>query len=173
VIDDYAAPARPNSLRYSSEYFFTAPEILQDCYPAVHRQLALFLRLGLLNGSGRGTDPFSVVIRFSVIVPGPMIGKSSRRRPRCSSTFSAAIGIVGRVEHLLRREPGLRPVGGRDAPRLAKPLPEDDRHRRPRAHVLVVAGHAEHHIEIHGPRPEYSPVFAWICLHQTSGQNPP
>lgn len=42
AIDAYAATSPAEFFAVSSEYFFTAPDILQDCCPGVHRQLALF-----------------------------------------------------------------------------------------------------------------------------------
>ena len=42
VIDAYAATSPAEFFAVLSEYYFTAPDILQGCFPAVHRQLALF-----------------------------------------------------------------------------------------------------------------------------------
>lgn len=42
AIDAYAATNPAEFFAVSSEYFFTAPETLQGCFPAVHRQLALY-----------------------------------------------------------------------------------------------------------------------------------
>ena len=42
VINAYAATSPAEFFAVSSEYYFAAPDILQDCYPGVHRQLSLF-----------------------------------------------------------------------------------------------------------------------------------
>lgn len=42
LIDPYAATSPAEFFAVLSEYFFTAPDILKDVCPAVHRQLALF-----------------------------------------------------------------------------------------------------------------------------------
>ena len=41
-IDPYAASSPAEFFAVASEYFFTAPDRLQECCPAVHEQLALF-----------------------------------------------------------------------------------------------------------------------------------
>lgn len=41
-IDPYAAVSPAEFFAVSSEYFFTAPDILKNCFPDVHEQLALF-----------------------------------------------------------------------------------------------------------------------------------
>lgn len=41
-IDPYAATSPAEFFAVASEYFFTAPDILKDCCPGVHRQLTLF-----------------------------------------------------------------------------------------------------------------------------------
>lgn len=41
-IDPYAATSPAEFFAVASEYFFTAPDILKNCCPDVHRQLALF-----------------------------------------------------------------------------------------------------------------------------------
>lgn len=41
-INPYAATSPAEFFAVSCEYFFTAPDILKDCYPGVHRQLTLF-----------------------------------------------------------------------------------------------------------------------------------
>ncbi len=41
-INPYAATSPAEFFAVSSEYFFTAPDILKSCYPGVHRQLTLF-----------------------------------------------------------------------------------------------------------------------------------
>jgi MtfA peptidase len=43
-IDPYAATSPAEFFAVASEYFFTAPDILKNCCPAVHRQLTLFYR---------------------------------------------------------------------------------------------------------------------------------
>jgi MtfA peptidase len=43
-INPYAATSPAEFFAVSCEYFFTAPDTLQDCYPGVHRQLELFYR---------------------------------------------------------------------------------------------------------------------------------
>ncbi len=43
-INAYAATNPAEFFAVVSEYFFTAPDILKNCCPAVHRQLALFYR---------------------------------------------------------------------------------------------------------------------------------
>jgi Mlc titration factor MtfA (ptsG expression regulator) len=43
-INPYAATSPAEFFAVASEYFFTAPDILKDCCPAVHRQLVLFYR---------------------------------------------------------------------------------------------------------------------------------
>ncbi len=43
-INPYAATSPAEFFAVLSEYFFTAPDILKRCCPAVHRQLALFYR---------------------------------------------------------------------------------------------------------------------------------
>ena len=44
LINPYAATSPAEFFAVASEYFFTAPDILKDCCPGVHRQLALFYR---------------------------------------------------------------------------------------------------------------------------------
>lgn len=41
-VDPYAATSPAEFFAVMSEYFFTAPEMLKECYPGVHRQLELF-----------------------------------------------------------------------------------------------------------------------------------
>ena len=41
-INPYAATSPAEFFAVVSEYFFTAPDILKNCYPGVHRQLTLF-----------------------------------------------------------------------------------------------------------------------------------
>lgn len=43
-IDDYAAENPAEFFAVTSEYFFTAPDLLHDAYPAVYRQLEMFYR---------------------------------------------------------------------------------------------------------------------------------
>lgn len=43
-INPYAATSPAEFFAVASEYFFTAPDILKNCCPAVHRQLVLFYR---------------------------------------------------------------------------------------------------------------------------------
>lgn len=43
-IDPYAATSPAEFFAVASEYFFTAPDILKNCFPDVHRQLALLYR---------------------------------------------------------------------------------------------------------------------------------
>ena len=43
-IDPYAASSPAEFFAVASEYFFTAPELLKNCCPGVHRQLALLYR---------------------------------------------------------------------------------------------------------------------------------
>ena len=43
-INPYAATSPAEFFAVVSEYFFTAPDILKNCYPGVHRQLTLFYR---------------------------------------------------------------------------------------------------------------------------------
>jgi MtfA peptidase len=43
-INPYAATSPAEFFAVLSEYFFTAPDILKDCYPEVHKQLTLFYR---------------------------------------------------------------------------------------------------------------------------------
>lgn len=43
-INPYAATSPAEFFAVASEYFFTAPDILKDCCPAVQRQLVLFYR---------------------------------------------------------------------------------------------------------------------------------
>jgi len=43
-INPYAATSPAEFFAVASEYFFTAPDILKNCCPGVHRQLALFYR---------------------------------------------------------------------------------------------------------------------------------
>ncbi len=43
-INPYAATNPAEFFAVASEYFYTAPEILRDCFPGVHRQLAMFYR---------------------------------------------------------------------------------------------------------------------------------
>jgi Mlc titration factor MtfA (ptsG expression regulator) len=43
-INPYAATSPAEFFAVACEYFFTAPDILKDCYPGVHRQLELFYR---------------------------------------------------------------------------------------------------------------------------------
>jgi Mlc titration factor MtfA (ptsG expression regulator) len=42
LINPYAATSPAEFFAVLSEYFFTSPDILKNCYPAVHRQLTLF-----------------------------------------------------------------------------------------------------------------------------------
>lgn len=44
LINPYAATSPAEFFAVLSEYFFTAPDILKNCCPAVHRQLSLFYR---------------------------------------------------------------------------------------------------------------------------------
>jgi len=44
LINPYAATSPAEFFAVLTEYFFTAPDILEDCCPAVYRQLALFYR---------------------------------------------------------------------------------------------------------------------------------
>ena len=44
VINPYAATSPAEFFAVACEYFFTAPEQLKDCCPAVHRQMALLFR---------------------------------------------------------------------------------------------------------------------------------
>ena len=44
VINPYAATSPAEFFAVVSEYFFTAPDILKNCCPGVHRQLAMFYR---------------------------------------------------------------------------------------------------------------------------------
>jgi Mlc titration factor MtfA (ptsG expression regulator) len=43
-INPYAATSPAEFFAVVTEYFFTAPDILKNCYPGVYRQLALFYR---------------------------------------------------------------------------------------------------------------------------------
>jgi len=43
-INPYVATSPAEFFAVASEYYFTAPDLLQDCYPGVHRQLELFYR---------------------------------------------------------------------------------------------------------------------------------
>lgn len=43
-VNPYAATSPAEFFAVASEYFFTAPDILKNCYPGVHRQLTLFYR---------------------------------------------------------------------------------------------------------------------------------
>ena len=43
-INPYAATNPAEFFAVLTEYFFTAPEILKNCYPDVHQQLVLFYR---------------------------------------------------------------------------------------------------------------------------------
>lgn len=43
-IDPYAATSPAEFFAVASEYFFTAPDILKNCFPGVHGQLTLFYR---------------------------------------------------------------------------------------------------------------------------------
>jgi len=43
-INPYAATSPAEFFAVACEYFFTAPDLLKDCYPGVHRQLELFYR---------------------------------------------------------------------------------------------------------------------------------
>ncbi|MEO6974510.1 MAG: M90 family metallopeptidase [Gallionella sp.] len=43
-INPYAATNPAEFFAVTTEYFFTAPDILKNCYPGVHEQLALFYR---------------------------------------------------------------------------------------------------------------------------------
>lgn len=43
-INPYAATSPAEFFAVVCEYFFTAPDLLKDCYPGVHRQLELFYR---------------------------------------------------------------------------------------------------------------------------------
>jgi len=43
-INSYAATSPAEFFAVACEYFFTAPEILRNCCPGVHRQMALFYR---------------------------------------------------------------------------------------------------------------------------------
>ncbi len=45
-INPYAATSPAEFFAVVSEYFYTAPEILKNCFPGVHRQLAMFYRQG-------------------------------------------------------------------------------------------------------------------------------
>ena len=44
AIDPYAAEDPAEFFAVTSEYFFTAPDLLHEAYPAVYRQLQLFYR---------------------------------------------------------------------------------------------------------------------------------
>jgi len=44
LINPYAATSPAEFFAVLTEYFFTAPDTLEDCCPAVYRQLALFYR---------------------------------------------------------------------------------------------------------------------------------
>jgi len=44
AVNPYAATSPAEFFAVLSEYFFTAPDVLKDCCPGVHRQLALFYR---------------------------------------------------------------------------------------------------------------------------------
>jgi len=44
MINPYAAASPAEYFSVTSEYYFTAPDILKDCCPGVHRQLELFYR---------------------------------------------------------------------------------------------------------------------------------
>lgn len=46
-INPYAATSPAEFFAVCNEYFFTAPDILKNCYPGVHKQLALFYRPAL------------------------------------------------------------------------------------------------------------------------------
>ena len=48
-INPYAATNPAEFFAVLTEYFFTAPEILKNCYPEVHQQLALFYRQPVLR----------------------------------------------------------------------------------------------------------------------------
>jgi Mlc titration factor MtfA (ptsG expression regulator) len=48
-IDPYAATSPAEFFAVLSEYFFTAPDILKNCCPAVHQQLTLFYRMPALR----------------------------------------------------------------------------------------------------------------------------
>jgi Mlc titration factor MtfA (ptsG expression regulator) len=43
-INPYAATNPAEFFAVTTEYFFTAPDVLKNCYPGVHGQLALFYR---------------------------------------------------------------------------------------------------------------------------------
>jgi Mlc titration factor MtfA (ptsG expression regulator) len=43
-LNPYAATSPAEFFAVASEYFFTAPDVLKNCCPGVHRQLALFYR---------------------------------------------------------------------------------------------------------------------------------
>ena len=49
LINPYAATNPAEFFAVVSEYFFTAPDILKKCCPAVHKQLALFYRQSALH----------------------------------------------------------------------------------------------------------------------------
>jgi Mlc titration factor MtfA (ptsG expression regulator) len=53
-INEYAATNPAEFFAVISEYFFTAPEIMQECCDDVYQQLVLFYRQDLLSQSGRG-----------------------------------------------------------------------------------------------------------------------
>jgi Mlc titration factor MtfA (ptsG expression regulator) len=44
AIDPYAAENPAEFFAVTSEYFFTAPDLLQEAFPAVYGQLAVFYR---------------------------------------------------------------------------------------------------------------------------------
>ena len=48
-INAYAATNPAEFFAVTSEYFFTAPDILKNCCPGVHQQLALFYRQGAVK----------------------------------------------------------------------------------------------------------------------------
>jgi len=48
-INPYAATSPAEFFAVTSEYFFTAPEMLKSCYPGVHRQLTLFYQQAALR----------------------------------------------------------------------------------------------------------------------------
>lgn len=49
LIDPYAATSPAEFFAVTTEYFFTAPEVLENCCPAVHRQLERFYGLSAVR----------------------------------------------------------------------------------------------------------------------------
>jgi len=49
IINPYAATSPAEFFAVASEYFFTAPDILKNCCPGVHRQLTLFYHQAALR----------------------------------------------------------------------------------------------------------------------------